>query len=637
MKKQNRKYTKATKKVLLICLVAIVICVLLYFKINAVLLRSANRDHFMEGYFVNTSGCHMLALNPFSKTALAYFGHVEPITCSKFKLFDAKTINGKNYLELAMSTRDILEKCEVKRVWEVRCEYRRVKRYNDNSNKYSHPVNFQLTHERVEVKRGHRILRIQCFGGANKSVYHDVHFFVPPPKRNKHRVPRGKRLSVMILGIDSLSHMHYLRTMPLLDAYIESLLHVEFWGFNRIGRNTYPNLVPLFTGLSDVELEEKCYKGKHSYDACDFIWKRFKARGYKTSYAEDSFIGGTFNYGKWGFEKAPTDFYLRPAMLEIDRYCRYSVDKQQDIYCTGGRKYSDVLHEFIFKLIPHFKNGPHFSFFWHAQGMHDYYEYAQFIDKQYEHLLHRLKAESVLKNTFVFLMSDHGLRFGPFRATYQGMVEESQPLFIAIYPKWFADKYPLAVINLQKNAQRLITTFDMHETLKDILNLNQLQSGRIENRTKTLQSQGNQMPRGISLFLPIPEIRDCKLAGIPSTFCLCNGFRPMDVTDAKSEQAAHFVVQSINKWIAGYRQCKTIRLAAIREAYLLNIENSDFNSDFEVKVRVQTMPGEGRFEGIVRFMRGGMMLNGPVLRTNKYGNQSHCIQDFHIEMYCHCL
>ncbi|XP_062141982.1 uncharacterized protein LOC133850038 [Drosophila sulfurigaster albostrigata] len=636
MTKTNKNYTIGANKWRLICLLSIAICILLYFKINSVLFDATRRDHFMEGYFLNTSGCHMLAMNPFSKTALSYFGQMEPLECTKFKLFDAKTINGRNYLVLSMSPKEILNACEVKRIADVHCEYRRVKRYDDNSNKYSHPTNFELTEELIEVKSGATVIRIQCFGIGNKTVYHDVHFFIPPPSEEPPQTFPKKRLSVMIIGIDSLSHLHFLRSMPLLDATIETLPHVEFWGYNRVGRNTYPNLVPLFSGLNDVELEEKCYIGKHDYDECDFIWKRFKAAGFNTSYAEDTFIGGTFNYGKWGFNKSPTDFYLRTAMLEIDKYCRYSIDKQEDIHCTGNRKYADILHEFLHKLLPHLKSGTHFSFFWQSQGVHDYYEYAQFLDKKYQHLIYILKSERILENTFVFLMSDHGLRYGSFRATYQGMLEESQPLLIAIYPKWFAKKFPLAAINLRRNAHRLVTTFDMHATLKDLTDLQQIRDVEIKSRAELLKIKAYKIPRGISLFLPIPKNRDCEMAGIPSAFCLCQSFKKMETKNEKSERAARFIVENINTWISGYTKCQTLHLSEVHEAYLLHNSNN-LQTDFEVKIRVQTSPGKGNFEGIVRFMSDVLVLNGPVLRTNKYGNQSHCIHDYHVEMYCYCL
>ncbi|XP_034473440.1 uncharacterized protein LOC117780871 [Drosophila innubila] len=591
----------------------------------------------MEGYFINTTGCRMLALNPFSKTALSYLSQIEPMKCTKVKLLDAKTIKGENYLVLAMSKEEIVKICNVERISDVYCEYNVIKRQDDNVNKYSESGIFRLSNQKkqIKLKSGPIVLRVECYVEKRKTVYHDVHFLVPKPKYPFPSSPRLKHLSVMIIGIDSLSHMQFLRAMPLLGAYIETLPHVEFWGYNRVGHNTYPNLMPLFSGLNETELEKDCYIGQFNYDKCNFIWQHFKEAGYNTSYAEDNSVIGTFNYGKWGFNKKPTDFYLRPVMVEVDKYTRYSIDEQEDIHCSGSRKYSEILHEFIYKMIPHLKQGPHFSISWETQGVHDYFNYPKFLDKDYLKLLKRLRSNHILSNTLVFLMSDHGLRFGSFRSTSQGMLEVSQPLLIAIYPKWLEEAYPLAISNLRKNAHSLITTFDLHATLKDLTNINLLQNSHIENRSLLLKDLGQNMPRGISLFLPIPETRDCQLASIPAEFCLCHKLHQVSSTDDKSEKAAQLMVERINLYIKNYTYCESLELNEILDAYILKRSNDDHG--IGLKVRFRTQPGEGLFEGTATFSGNSLTLNGPILRINRYGNQSYCVHNYKIEMYCYCL
>ncbi|KAH8378348.1 hypothetical protein KR093_010839, partial [Drosophila rubida] len=465
-----------------------------------------------------------------------------------------------------------------------------------------------------------------------KVVYHDVHFFLQVPKKPSEF---KRRLSVMIIGIDSVSHMQFLRGMPLLRAYINGLPNIEFWGYNRVGRNTYPNLVPLFSGLNETELEKKCYEGERNFDKCDFIWHHFKANGFNTCYAEDNSAIGNFNYCKWGFNAKPTDYYLRNVMLEIDTYTRYSIDKKELVHCTAGRKYSDVLHEFMHRMMPHLRRGPHFSFFWETQGVHDYFEYSKFLDYKYLRLLKRLRMHNILKNTLVFLMADHGMRFGSFRSTYQGMMEESQPFLTIIYPNWFAASHPQAMKNLQKNAHSLVTTFDLHETLKDLTNVKVLTDPEIRSRTGQLRQLGQNMTRGISLFLPIPETRDCELASIPAQFCLCQKLQQIDTTDQRSQQAALFVVTAINRLISNFTLCQQLQLQELQAAYLMQRNNDD--EVFGVKVRFSTLPGAGAFEGTTMFVGNSLALNGPIIRINKYGNQSYCVpNNYKIEMYCYC-
>ncbi|KAL7739810.1 hypothetical protein ACLKA6_018055 [Drosophila palustris] len=636
MTKSNRTYVIGRKKVRWMCLVAILICTLLYFKIYKIY-NDSDRDFLLEGYFVNTSGCRMLALNPFSKTALSYLNRLEPMKCTQVKLLDAKTIEGENYLVLAMPTEEIVKVCNVDRVSEVYCKYKMIERLNDNLNTRSESRMFRLSNQekQLKLKSGPIITRVQCYVEDNRTIYHDVHFLLPEPRDHHSRSSsRGKHLSVMIIGIDSISHMQFQRSLPLLSAYIATLPHVEFWGYNRVGQNSYPNLVPLFSGLNETELESSCYSSERSFDKCKFIWQDFKAAGYNTSYAEDNSVIGTFNYCKWGFDRQPTDFYLRPVMLEVDLFTRYSVDEQSLVHCSAGRKSAEILHEFIYKMIPHLKQGPYFSVSWETQGVHDYFGYPKFLDADYLKLLKRLRSSHILSNTLVFLMADHGLRMGSFRSTSQGMLEESQPLLIAIYPQWLEESYPLAISNLRRNAHSLVTTFDLHATLKDLTNLSLLNDSHIEKESILLQELDQNMPRGISLFLPIPDTRDCELASIPAEFCLCHKLYKIPSTDDRCEKAARFMVKRINLIIQDYPRCQSLALNGIQDAYLLKRGNDQ--DIFGLKVRFGTQPGDGFFEGTATFSGNALMLNGPIQRINRYGNQSYCVNNYKIEMYCYC-
>ncbi|XP_002051577.2 uncharacterized protein [Drosophila virilis] len=638
MLKQKLKHRFGYKRLTWITFGAILVCVFNYFLINIICYMDKERESETEGYFVNTSGCCMLALNPNATPLLKYFRQVESRKCSKLQLFRGETVRDTNFLELAMSEREIVKTYGVESITEVNCTYKLVRRHNDFSNKMTKGRTFFLSNQKplIKVEDGSRILRIQCFVPKRKLIYHDVHFFLPaaPPPRSIPSTSSPNRLSVMILGIDSISHMHFLRMMPSTAAFIRHLSHVEFWGYNRVGVNSFPNLVPLLSGLSDTEMEGSCYKNKSSFDECKFLWNHFKAAGYNTSFGEDNMAIGTFSYCKKGFAQQPTDFYLRPVMAEIDCYTRYSLDELDLIHCSAGRKYADIHHEFIYKLIPHMNSGDHFSIFWETQGVHDYYNYARVLDERYLCLLQRLHEKSVLENTLVLFMSDHGLRFGSFRRTWQGMYEESLPFLIALYPKWLEKAYPAAISNLRYNSHSLVTAFDLHVTLKDLTNLKLLRSSNIANRSAVLKGLGQKIPRGISLFLPIPELRDCKLAHIPANLCNCHKLKKIRTSAKVSQRAARFVVDSINMLIKSHRLCQKLYLEEVQEAYVLK---KGADKHFEVKVRLQTSPGEGLFEGTTRFTEDSLALNGAITRTNRYGNQSYCVNDHHIEMFCYCL
>lgn len=86
----------------------------------------------------------------------------------------------------------------------------------------------------------------------------------------------------------------------------------------------------------------------------------------------------------------------------------------------------------------------------------------------------------------------------------------------AIFPKTFKQKFPMAVRNFKRNSRRLTTHFDVYETLKDLSNLdaNSLSSENLKKRAGDLKEREANPPRGISLFLEIPDERTCDYAGI---------------------------------------------------------------------------------------------------------------------------
>ncbi|XP_052098690.1 uncharacterized protein LOC127733361 [Mytilus californianus] len=61
--------------------------------------------------------------------------------------------------------------------------------------------------------------------------------------------------------------------------------------------------------------------------------------------------------------------------------------------------------------------------------------------------------ESTLNNTIIFFYSDHGIRFGQFRQTFIGQMEERLPFLFIILPQWFKVKYPEIYTNCKTNQQ----------------------------------------------------------------------------------------------------------------------------------------------------------------------------------------
>ncbi|KAH8374634.1 hypothetical protein KR200_002278 [Drosophila serrata] len=588
---------------------------------------------------VNTSYCKMQTMDSLSPIAKYFMRPIPSHSCHLIQVLMPKTINGKNFLYLALSKTKLWKYYGIRRLSEIFCAYTNFERIDDFNNRYVGRTVFRFSKWRnyQEIKPRNTSIRVWCWRDHGRILYHDVFMFlsdpIPPKKEKKLRPELANRLSVLILGIDSISHMHYRRHFSKTMKFLDKLTHTEMWGYNRVGENSYPNLVPLLIGENEtiVNGPTGCYGASEPkcFDKCYLLFDLFKAAGYATMFGEDSSSAGTFVYVSHGFQRQPADFYLRTAMNEIDQKTSYKALGANSISCTGGRAYTQVLNKFRYSLLPHMearsKDTGFFGFFWQSHGVHDYIWYAEIADVMYEAYLREMYRRQLFSKTFVLLMSDHGLRFGKFSATLQGMREISLPTAIAIYPRWMVRRFPLAIENLKANAHRLITTHDLHETLKDLTNLENLKDENIRRRTQQLRND-----RNVSLFLPIPEERSCSSAEIPEHYCECDNYVKISIKLDSVQHVARFVVDSINEMVGSYTKCQRLQLSHVEDAY--KREHKEY-----ITVRLVTQPGGGHFDATVLHDHNKTSLQGRITRTDRYKDQSYCIEKSLIQQYCYCL
>lgn len=141
----------------------------------------------------------------------------------------------------------------------------------------------------------------------------------PNPKSPDIGVKR-KKISILLLGIDSVSRLNFIRKFPQTREYIEKRGWLPLEGYTKIADNTFPNWIAVLTGMSVKQLEKSCIPSwSNEFDNCPFIWQNLSKSGYLTSLSEDAVEIGTFNMNKYGFLNSPTDYYSRPVMEAAHR------------------------------------------------------------------------------------------------------------------------------------------------------------------------------------------------------------------------------------------------------------------------------------------------------------------------------
>lgn len=161
----------------------------------------------------------------------------------------------------------------------------------------------------------------------SRPIYENVHAILDAGKvadrssRNATQLfSTSKKLSVLMLGIDSVSRLNFIRSAPTTERYLLETGWIRFDGYNKMGDNTFPNLMAILTGQNQEQAYTICKPNVPTMlDRCPFLWQNFRDAGYATGYGEDETSLNTFNYLKMGFFRPPTDYYLRPYMLACEK------------------------------------------------------------------------------------------------------------------------------------------------------------------------------------------------------------------------------------------------------------------------------------------------------------------------------
>lgn len=142
-------------------------------------------------------------------------------------------------------------------------------------------------------------------------------------------------------------------------------------------------------------------------------------------------------------------------------------------------------------------------------------------------------------------------------------------------------------------------------------------------------------PHGISLFEEIPENRSCKSAGISEHWCVCH--EDNRVTNLSTIiPYANLMIKRINELLDPLLNiCHKLDLDKVMAAYEHKV--ADDNEKY-LLITMRAKPNAALFEATVKINvnTNKTQINGDISRINRYGTQSYCIDDSHLQKYCFC-
>ncbi|BFZ19057.1 hypothetical protein BsWGS_22096 [Bradybaena similaris] len=442
-------------------------------------------------------------------------------------------------------------------------------------------------------------------------------------------------LSVLFIGIDGNSKQNFQRLMPKTRNFLlDNLTAIELHKYNTVGGATFPTVVPLLTGLHAPELEKhNNWTSKEYLDVINdlFLWSDFHKAGYRTGMMLDHTYITAFHYLKKGWNESPVDYYVRAALLEMERD---KLMRGNGSSCVGDIPEITLNHDLWIQLASTFNNSqrkPYFGYSFSADLTHDDLNLASAGDDLYLAFLQEMVNKNIINNTLIVFFSDHGERYGKIRLTYNGFIESRTPYVFLVFPSWFYKKYPEIHKVLKINQERLTTNFDLYETVRDVLNF------------QAVTGYGDVKKRGISLFKEIPPERTCEHADIPTIYCVCNALTPANISSDLSQALATAVLDKLYRFIYNVRdKCTQLSLKSVQNVMVSQSggehSQSAANKKTFYQIMLTTTPGEALYEAKLAYNASSnvAVVVGDVSRLNMYRGQAECVNDSTLRQFCFC-
>ncbi|KAL3204713.1 hypothetical protein MRX96_011691 [Rhipicephalus microplus] len=506
--------------------------ILLSVKLELYVLRrlSKTRLFFHKGFVLDTPGCKLPDYDPFHWTVRAYYQNKSSagkVLCDETG--DLVTFGDR--LTPVLNERVLASRYNATPK-DIACFYAEILR--NMSSPFPDKTTVEGRWSKVEfgrpLRRGEYI-SLRCDQAHVGTIYRR-HALLARKKRSVQghdKRDRRKRLNVLVLGIDSLSRLATIRHMPLTRRYLMGEMNAfEFVGYNKLGTASVHSQLPLLTGLPSKTVDRMF--AKMHYDALPHLMSVYRKRGYRTLFLEEYADYGLFTYGaqRFGFKKAPADYYPRAIMREFDSPT-----------CSVLRYIQD-LFSFDDQLL--------FAYVWLTDFLHGDFNATTAC------------ASAALD------------------APRWGRIEDLTPSFFLALPEDFLEKQPEAAVHLQVNQRRLITSYDVHATLLTLAELPRFEPVVTDS--------------GISLFRGISPERTCANVSVPPDFCACADSRRLPADPELVRRLANAIMAYINGAVrsAFPDKCVEWHIDEVEEVKLTKVNGTQGHEEVRFSVTISTEP-----------------------------------------------
>ncbi|XP_017042571.1 uncharacterized protein LOC108089006 isoform X3 [Drosophila ficusphila] len=598
----------------------------------------------MDGFLVYSNSCRIMEVDPYKNEVMRHFKRIKYKACQKLPPLTQVKFLEKSQKYLLSIDGDAFSRYPANN--HLHCCYMEIQRVNEMKVKNTKCQTFKKS---VELPNSAEAIIVKCDSGG-RQIYINGHATIPVKEAVQQRLqqaaeedarkedePRKRPPSVLMLGIDSISRVNLIRAMPKTAQYLYDNGWFELAGYNKVDDNTFPNIMAVATGYNLHNAMQACSPFVvGGLDKCNYVWKLFQQKGYVTAYAEDAVKINTFNYLKKGFKNPPADYYLRPYLSAAETQLDHTTVNGL-VHCLGYETAAEHVYDYGLEFTRRYLNDTYFGFFWTNTHSHSDISQTSSMDDYMAEYLRKLVRQGTMDNSVVVFFSDHGMRFGPTRATWSGHLEERLPAIFIWLPHHLRRSHPEFVRGLQLNRNRLTTPYDLHLTMKHILSL----SGRTD-----MESLGPapDCPQCQSLLHPVSPLRSCADVGIADHWCTCWEYDTISSSSKESRMLGKRVVSYLNTYVAEFRNgtfaklCVPLSLHSIKSAFRAHQNALDPEEVHTYRLIFVTSPNKAQYEATLRHNHtdDSVKVTGSVSRLNVYSGEADCMSDFAAKKYCYC-
>uniref|UniRef100_A0A0N5AI23 DUF229 domain containing protein n=1 Tax=Syphacia muris TaxID=451379 RepID=A0A0N5AI23_9BILA len=462
--------------------------------------------------------------------------------------------------------------------------------------------------------------------------------------------------SVFMIVIDSTSASSGARTLPksiqVLNRRYEAQ---EFLFHNKVGLNSRPNAHGIFLGEritnlpadpiyfpNNTHLSEVPNSCKVPLNSNHSILEKFTKEGYVTMAFEDDTSYSFLWPNCKGYSKLPTDHWSTPYVLH---YRKLRADFSRFMFGPECQQLHSKIFDYCSQFFKKYQGFAKFSYIW-LDNAHNTPNALFYVDEELSQFL--IKNYDYLRNSFVFMIGDHGLRFGGIRMTAAGAHEDKNPMFIVACCFYMAvpeslRKNDQLMSNIRKNSRRHTSHFDLYATLNDIVQVAKTYDfydwRHHDFRPELGEIRGGV--RAMSLLRLIPYDRfgllvskNCMEMSIHYLYCICEEQWEKVKIDSKILKGANAAVEFVHSHLAKQNVselCQVLSVAKVTRA--LKMTGSD-----RVKITFNTSPNNAEFESVLNIDGNGELVATALPnRLDAYGHQGDCAIAEDTRPFCCCL